>query len=111
MLGSRIKAWREEKRLGLPCAMISRVCLGRERCRKAGGEHTLVTCWESALSRLRVTAAGRTKFLFPRSFCTRWGGVGRSREIDQRTGHGLWSGGGPWWSLVVLPAVLEVRWE
>lgn len=28
--------------------------------------------------------------------------MGRSREIDQRTGHGLWSSGGPWWSLVVL---------
>lgn len=65
--------------------MISPVYLRRERCRKASSEHTVVTCWESALSRIRVTAAGRTKFLFPRSLCTRgwaWGGVGKqSREL------------------------------
>lgn len=64
------------------------------------------------LSRLRVTAARQNKVPVPQKLpAPDGGGVGRSREIDQRTGHGLWSSGGPWWSLVVLggpPAVLEV---
>lgn len=63
--------------------MISPVCLRRERCRKVSSEYTIVTCWESALSRIRVTAAGQDKIPVPQELMRQRVGVGRGRETAE----------------------------